>query len=157
MSPPSSHEPEGYACPFCALVRGEDNPPYTLRGDVVERSASTTAWISSRWWINNPGHVIVVPNAHVENMYGLEAQLAAEIHETALRIARALKRGYGCEGISTRQHNEPAGQQEVWHYHLHVFPRYVGDQLYGSPWRTPDPDERLAYADLLRSALDSLP
>jgi histidine triad (HIT) family protein len=120
---------------------------------VVERTESTTAWIGSRWWERNPGHVIVVPNEHIENMYCLPPELAAEVHETARRIAFALKEAYGCQGISTRQHNEPAGYQEVWHYHLHVFPRYDGDKLYGSAWRNTTPEQRRPYAELLRGAL----
>jgi histidine triad (HIT) family protein len=47
------------------------------------------------------------------------------------RIALALRTTYGCNGTSFRQRNEPAGGQEVWHYHLHVFARYLGDDLYG--------------------------
>lgn len=40
-----------------------------------------------------------------------------------------MKAAYGCDGVSTRQHNEPAGDQDVWHYHLHVVPRWHGDAL----------------------------
>ena len=40
--------------------------------------------------------------------------------------------GYDCAGTSTRQHNEPAGYQDAWHYHVHVFPRYPGDNLYNT-------------------------
>jgi histidine triad (HIT) family protein len=150
-----SHAPAGYVCPFCAIVRGDDNLPWTVQRDVVLRTPATTAWIGSRWWENNAGHVIVVPNEHVENIYALRAGLAGEIHETARAVAFALKVAYGCDGVSTRQHNEPGGQQEVWHYHLHVFPRWEGDGLYGSPWRDTEPAERVEYADRLRAALGS--
>ena len=66
-----------------------------------------------------------------------------------------MKTAYGCEGISTRQHNEPAGMQEVWHFHLHVFPRYLDDGLYA---RTAErflttPSQRLPYAEKLRAEL----
>ena len=67
------------------------------------------------------------------------------------RIAIALKRSYACDGVSTRQHNEPVGYQEVWHYHVHVFPRYEGDNLYGSPRRNSTPEERQPYAASLRA------
>ena len=60
---------------------------------------------------------------------------------------------YDCEGTSFRQHNEPGGDQEVWHYHLHVFPRYAGDDLYGSEARLTAPEERAPYAERLRQAL----
>ena len=53
----------------------------------------------------------------------------------------------------TRQHNEPDGQQEVWHYHLHVFPRHAGDDLDGSEARVASPEERKPYAEALRAAL----
>jgi histidine triad (HIT) family protein len=148
------HAPDGYECPFCAVVGGEPRePPGTQPEDVVLRTATTTAWIAKRWWVNNEGHVLVVPNEHVENMYELPRELAGDVHETARVIALALKRGYGCDGISTRQHNEPHGGQDVWHYHLHVFPRYEGDELYGSPHRETTPAERKPYADRLRAAL----
>lgn len=77
------HEPPSYVCPFCAIVAGRGDPPFTVQDDVVDRTAVTTAWIGSRWWERNPGHVIVVPNEHVENMYALRQELAGAIHETA--------------------------------------------------------------------------
>ena len=68
-------------------------------------------------------------------------------------LALAFKAAYRCDGVSTRQHNEPAGNQDVWHYHLHVFPRYAGDDLYHlSPALMPV-EERARYAAKLRAAL----
>jgi histidine triad (HIT) family protein len=148
-----SHEPPGYECPFCAVVGGADNQPWVLQRDIVYRDEETTAWLNGRWWPKNPGAVIIVPNRHVENIYGLERDLAAAIHETARRIAIAMKSAFACDGTSTRQHNEPGGNQEVWHYHLHVFPRYHGDDLYGSTPRMTTPGEREPYVSSLRRAL----
>jgi histidine triad (HIT) family protein len=135
------------------VIRGEDNAPWTLQSDVVHRDDATTAWINVRWWVNNPGGAIVVPNRHVENMYALEADLAGRVHEAARRVALAMKTAFRCEGVSTRQHNEPGAQQEVWHYHLHVFPRNADDGLYGSDARLTSPEERKPYAEALRAAL----
>jgi histidine triad (HIT) family protein len=147
------HAPPDYDCPVCALVRGEDRPPWSVQADVVWRDGTTTAWINPRWWAKNPGNVLVAPDRHVENLYELDRDLAGAVHETARRVALAMKSAYDCEGISTRQHNEPAGDQEVWHYHLHVFPRYTGDELYRSPFRRVPPQERRAYAERLRAAI----
>ncbi|HEX2619732.1 MAG TPA: HIT family protein [Phototrophicaceae bacterium] len=147
------HEPEGYHCPFCHIISGDFNNILTQASDVVYQDAYTTAFIGARWWVNNPGHVIVIPNTHVENIYDLDGEQAAQIHETARTIALALKQVYGCGGISTRQHNEPDGYQDVWHYHLHVFPRYAGDRLYGSDYWMPSVENRLPYADRLRQYL----
>ena len=146
------HAPPGYDCPFCAVVRGED-APWTVQSDVVWRADETTAWVNPRWWANNAGHVLVVPNRHVENLFEVDGDLAATIHDAARRLALALKLAYGCDGISTRQHNEPGGDQEVWHYHLHVFPRWPGDDLYGSEHRLTTLEERRPYVERLRAAL----
>jgi histidine triad (HIT) family protein len=151
------HAPLDYECPFCAVVRGEERPPWTFRDDVVWRDGASTAWVNRRWWANNPGNAVVVPNRHVENIYELDRELAGEVHETVRRIALAMKEAYGCAGVSTRQHNEPAGDQEVWHYHLHVFPRWEGDDLYRSSHRLTTPEERRPYAERLRAALEWAP
>ena len=151
------HAPPDYDCPFCKIVGGEENPPWTYAADVVHRDERTTAWINRRWWANNPGAVVLVPNGHVENIYELDREGGADVHEAARRIALALKDAYGCDGVSTRQHNEPGGEQEVWHYHLHVFPRWHGDGLYGAQHRLTTPQERAPYAERLRRSLRSWP
>ena len=140
-------------CPFCRVVAGASNgAPHTQASDVVLRTGHATAFVNARWWPNNAGHVLVVPNAHVENMYEVSSELAGHVHDAARRVALALKGAYGCEGVSTRQHNEPAGDQEVWHYHVHVFPRYAGDGLYArnAEHRYTTPEERAPYAARLR-------
>jgi histidine triad (HIT) family protein len=147
------HAPPDYDCPFCAFVRGEERPPWNLLADVVWQDDETTAWMNPRWWQNNPGNVVVIPNRHAENIFELELAEAAAVHDTARRIALAMLAAYGCEGVSTRQHNGPGADQEVWHYHLHVFPRYRGDGLYGSGARMTEPRERQPYAERLRAAL----
>ncbi|MBC8170745.1 MAG: HIT family protein [Anaerolineae bacterium] len=145
-----NHEPEGYDCPFCRIINGDFTDLWTQASDVVYQDAHTTAFISARWWVNNAGHVIVIPNQHTENLYDLTGEQAAQIHATARKIALAFKAVYGCGGTSTRQHNEPDGYQEIWHYHLHVFPRYAGDQLYGSAYSMSTVEDRHPYADRLR-------
>ena len=149
----SRHEPLGYECPFCQLATGADTDRSEQR-HIVERTSSTLTLVSPRFWPNNKGAVVVVPLEHHENLYELPDQLGAAVHSAVRRAAIALKRAYGCEGTSTRQHNEPAGGQDVWHFHVHVYPRYEGDNLYGSQlggWL--DKDEMAAYADRLRSSL----
>jgi histidine triad (HIT) family protein len=147
-----NHEPEGYDCPFCRVVRGEDTRGTTQR-DVVLRDESVTAFMSVMWWPNNPGHVIVVPNPHIENIYDLPPGLATPLQAAMRLVALAMKAAYGCTGISTRQHNEPDGSQHVWHHHTHVFPRYANDDLYLLAPRRSTVEERLPYAERLRAAL----
>jgi len=145
---------ETTACPFCRFLAGEETG-YSRSTDVVWRDAHTLAFISPKWWERNAGHVIVVPAAHFPNLYEMPDDALASVYATAKRIAVALKSAYGCEGTSTRQHNDEAAGQEVWHFHVHVFPRYAGDGLYENDGvtRWPDAAERAPYAERLREAL----
>jgi len=146
-----SHAPADYRCPVCQLVNGDPDPD-----DMVLQNDHVVAWISAHFWPRNPGHVVVMPRQHFENIYDLPDELGTPIHAAAKRIALALKATYGCDGVSTRQHNEPAGNQDVWHYHLHVIPRYAGDNLYLTPrteLRETTPEERRPYAEKLRAHL----
>jgi len=151
-----SHQPDGYECPFCAVAAGQDCPDrWTKQSDVILHDDMVTAFISSDWWPENDGHVIVVPNGHYENVYEIPDEVLAAVQIAGKRIALALKATYDCPGTSFRQHNEPAGNQDVWHYHLHVFPRYPDDELYRQRKQHPGPStaERLPYAQKLRDYL----
>lgn len=155
-----NHAPEAYDCPFCDVVRCIPRPlPHTQPEDIVLQNELVTAFISSASWPNNPGHVVIVPNQHFENIYDLPLHYATAAHAAAQVIALAMKAVYTCPGVSTRQHNEPDGGQDVWHYHLQVFPRYKGDDLYvlTPQRRTTTPEEREPYAARLRSYLASAP
>ena len=152
----TSHAPVGYECPFCRLLRGVETERNRL-DDIVYRDAETTAFISPKRWPSNEGHVLVIPSRHVENIYTINEALLASVNSTVRAVAIAVKRTYSCDGISTRQHNEPGGTQDVWHLHVHVFPRYDSDHLYErhqeARWATPA--ERAPYAATLRAALES--
>jgi histidine triad (HIT) family protein len=153
-----NHAPDNYHCPFCALTAGLScKGLHSTAEDIVCRDNLAIAFVSSHWWEKNPGHVLVVPTQHFENLYDLPDEYGAAIFAMSRRVATAIKCSYGCEGISTRQHNEPAGYQEVWHYHLHIFPRYTDDRLYSAygQSRLTNPAERRPFANKLRAALAS--
>ncbi|HET8845269.1 MAG TPA: HIT domain-containing protein [Ktedonobacteraceae bacterium] len=150
------HAPENYVCPFCRVVQGTYDA-LIMRQDVVFEDTLVTAFIAPYWWPNNEGHVLIIPNEHFENLYDLPRLYAHRIQDLAQAIALAFKQVYHCHGVSTRQHNEPAGNQDVWHYHLHVFPRYIDDSLYQS-FRSREiapPEKRWAYAEKVRTFLAS--
>ncbi len=148
------HAPGDHVCPFCLLVAGiEDARVLSVQNDIVFKNEFVTAFIAARQWPNNKGHVLVIPNAHFENLYDLPNVLGAEIHKAARSVALAMKFAYQCEGISTRQHNEPAGNQEVWHYHLHVSPRFGYDDLYQTEGQLMAAEERAGYVEALRAYL----
>jgi histidine triad (HIT) family protein len=101
--------------------------------------------------------VIVTPTDHFENLYQIPDSTLAAVYSTAKRMALALRAAYRCDGTSTRQHNEPGARQDVWHFHVHVYPRYVEDGLYVNDDRVRwvEAGERAPYANRLREELAS--
>jgi histidine triad (HIT) family protein len=124
-----NHEPDGYECFFCALAQGKETE-LNKQSDIIFNNGRVLALVSPRWWLNNPGNVLVIPRGHFENIYDIPDEVLAEVQQVGKKVALAMKESYGCDGVSFRQQNEPAGSQEAWHYHLHVFPRWSGDDLY---------------------------
>lgn len=154
-----NHAPENYVCPFCLLVRGIENENvYSVQNDIVYHDQAVTAFIGSNQWPRNQGNTIIVPNEHFENIFDLPERYALDTHRVARLVSLAMKTVYACDGISLRQHNEPAGYQDVWHYHAHVTPRYAGDQFYPSYAERVmmQPMERARHAHRLREALAQL-
>lgn len=150
----NSHEPDGYACPFCLLQLGVFDE-HNHDSDVVAVTQHAYARIAPKWWPGNPGAVLVMPRTHI----GTSTLPATEGHavwDLVQHVATSMRTAYDCEGTSIREHNEPVGDQDVWHLHVHVFPRYEDDRLYQrheeAHWV--GPDEREPYALKLRAALD---
>lgn len=108
--------------------------------------------MNPKWWPRNPGSALVIPNDHYENVYDLPPDLGAPIQHAVRDTALALKEAFSCAGVSTRQHNEPAGNQDVWHYHVHVFPRYQDDRLYESQGEWAGPNDMRVLAERIRCA-----
>jgi histidine triad (HIT) family protein len=152
------HAPPDSRCPFCRFVRGGETIDNS-QGAVVYRDNEVMAFVSPKWWPHNPGNLIIIPTHHFENIYTLPDALLSHLMVVAKQLARALKAAYGCDGTSFRQHNEPGGDQEVLHFHLHLFPRYFGDDLYRKTdeHRFAAAEERAVYAQKLRSFLDTMP
>lgn len=144
-----NHAPPDYRCPFCRnLATGEADLPL----EFIHRAELVSVKINPRWRPRNPGAVLVIPNEHYENVYDLPPELGAPLQHAVRSSALAMKRAFGCDGISTRQHNEPAGSQDVWHHHIHVFPRRQNDDLDGSEGVLADAGELRRRADMLRAA-----
>ena len=149
-----SHAPDGYICPFCLFAADVFNEQVWCRpDDLIYRDSAVMAFVAAKQWPGTPGHVLVVPVAHYEHLYVLPDEVGNRIHSLARQVALAMKSVYGCAGVSTRQHNEPAGNQDVWHYHLHVFPRWPNDKLYGTSGALMAPEQRAQFASQLRSHL----
>jgi histidine triad (HIT) family protein len=156
-----SHAPPNYQCPFCLLRDGVFNHPVlSHQADVVYHTERVIAFVASHQWRGNIPNVLVIPTEHFENVYSLPAEYGADIQQAIKLVALALKAVYNCDGVSTRQHNEPAGSQDVWHYHMHVTPRFKKDRFYlRSSFfkRFMAENERFAHADRLRNEIKNSP
>lgn len=144
------HAPPGYDCPFCNIASGGDDPRV-----VVWRDELCFAVIGRVHHPNNHGALLLCPVQHHENLYVLPDAIGAHLFSVSKRLALALKHALRCDGVSTRQHNEPAGTQEVWHYHLHITPRWTGDNFYGERPSPMAQEERVALAERIRAALEA--
>lgn len=142
------------SCIFCDFSSGTDTLN-NAKSDIVYEDEKVIAFISPKRWLNNPGNVLVIPRAHFKNIYDISDDLLAYVVQTGKRVAQAMKAAYACDGITFRQNNESAGGQEVWHFHLHVFPRWNHDELYLNEDHTRfvPQAERAPYAEKLRAAL----
>jgi histidine triad (HIT) family protein len=76
----------------------------------------------------NPGHMLVVPNRHAPHVSDLDEEESAQLFRIAQRLTVALRSsGLKCEGVNFFLADGEAAGQEVFHAHLHIFPRYRGD------------------------------
>lgn len=154
-----NHAPENYVCPICLAVEGIENDQTMIRqADIFYRDELVMALVNSKFVGNNPGHAIVVPLKHFENLYDLPDAEANQIMKIAKMTARAMKAVRQCDGVMIQQNNEPASGQHAFHYHMHVFPRFDGDDFANASLnvRVPEPDERVAYAGALREYFEKL-
>jgi len=109
------------ACPFCEIVAGR------LQASVIAQTPNALAFLDLRQAV--PGHVLVIPKAHAQDIYAIEPAHAAEVMALAVNVAHALRKAFDPPGLNLWQSNGAAGGQEVPHFHLHVQPRRVADGL----------------------------
>jgi histidine triad (HIT) family protein len=135
-------------CVFCEIVAGRAPADFVYRDDL------TAAFIDPRQY--NPGHVLVVPRAHINDVRDLDPQTGAGLMDTLVKIARAVSQAFPNEGMSVWHSIGPAAFQEVPHMHMHVHPRRMGDGLLrvypGAPVDA-SPSVRASYAERLREVL----
>jgi histidine triad (HIT) family protein len=132
------------SCLLCDIVAGraESSPVYD--------DEQVTAFMDIQ--PVTQGHLLVVPRAHVDFLESLDEDLGAHIFRVAHRLARALRRsGLPCEGVNMFLADGEAAFQEVFHVHLHVFPRTAGDGFrIDAEWRRRDREELDATAERIR-------
>ena len=73
------------------------------------------------------GHTLIIPKRHAGNLFELDAVSAARLIPLAQKLAEKVKAETGCEGVNLLQNNGEAAGQSVFHFHLHIIPRFAGD------------------------------
>jgi len=139
-------------CIFCDILTG------TRPANFVYRDELCAAFMDIR--PINPGHVLVIPNNHAEQLVELDEESVRHMLWVAQRVDAALRAsGLHCEAVNLFLADGRAAGQEVMHVHLHVIPRYRGDghHLRFSPaYFSPIPASELKRtAELIHKQLES--
>ncbi len=114
-------------CPFCAIVARE------APAHIVDEDADTLAFLDIAPF--TVGHTLVVPKRHTDDLWSADAQTAAAVMRTAHRVAGRLRDALDLDGVNLLQATRAIAFQTVFHLHLHVIPRTVGDGVSVPPWR----------------------
>jgi histidine triad (HIT) family protein len=136
-----SADPE---CLFCRIVAGE------IPATIVDEDERTVAFMDI-----NPatrGHALVVPRVHSTDIWDIDAEDLQAVALASQRLAGRVRERLGAAGVNLLNSNGSAAWQTVFHFHVHVVPRYPGDPM-RLPW-TPapgDPTEIAAAAEQLKN------
>lgn len=121
-------------CIFCSIIQGE------ARSWNVYEDEATVAFLDIGQ--ATPGHTLVVPRRHAEDIWLLSEDEVSHIMRAVHRVAALLRRQLRPLGLNITQANGDAAGQEVFHYHVHLVPRYGNDRL-APPWRSTSPTEEM--------------
>ena len=113
-------------CIFCKIANGEI-PAATLYEDENFRVILDLGPASK-------GHALILPKSHAANIYELSDEMAAKAMILAKKMATAMTAALKCDGFNIVQNNGECAGQTVFHFHMHLIPRYEGDQV-GLGWK----------------------
>lgn len=114
-------------CIFCKIAAGEI-PSVTLYEDDEFRVILDLGPASK-------GHALILPKEHYRNLYDIDEETAAKAMKLARKMVKKMTDVLGCDGYNVVQNNEPCAGQTVFHFHMHLIPRYEGDNV-GLSWTT---------------------
>src|ERR1044071_7517623 len=117
-------------CTACRIIRNEI-PAY-----IIDENEKIIVFLSLE------NHPLVVPKAHITDIFALDDVTGSLIMQETIRIARAVKAGLQCDGIRLVQNNGSAAGQDLFHFHLHIYPRWHDDKL-NSYWNNKHADNSL--------------
>lgn len=108
------------SCPFCKILSGE------LTGTIIFQDEICTVIMDIQ--PINPGHLLVIPNQHIPDLASLPTDTGEHIFAVGQKLAAALRQSsVQCEGVNFFLADGKAAMQDVFHFHLHIIPRFEGD------------------------------
>ena len=132
-------------CIFCKIVRGE------LPSIKVYEDEGTLAFLTIQ--PTNTGHTLVIPKEHAANVFEATPELWAKIQETVRKVAPAVEKAVGAEGLNINMNNRQHAGQLVDHIHIHLIPRFKDDGLQLFPHHDRRDDEGELVAQKIRACL----
>ncbi len=122
-------------CIFCQILAGD------LPATVVDEDEHTVAFMDINPWTR--GHAVVIPRRHARGLFEISDDDLGHVVRAGKRLATRMRETLRCDGVNLINSAEPAAWQTIFHFHLHVIPRYEGD-----PLELPIRPERAAHEDL---------
>lgn len=115
-------------CIFCKIVNGEIPSAKVFENEHVLAFLDITQVTK--------GHTLVIPKIHKENLFELTPEIARNLFEVVPAIANALKKEFEPIGLNTLNNNGEHAGQSVFHYHMHLLPRYGKADGFGAVWKS---------------------
>lgn len=115
-------------CIFCKIVNGE------IPCAKVYEDENVLAFLDISQVTK--GHTLVIPKIHKENVFELTPEIAKNIFATVPAIANSLKKEFNPIGLNVVNNNGEAAGQSVFHFHMHLLPRYGEGDGFGAVWKT---------------------
>jgi histidine triad (HIT) family protein len=109
------------ACVFCKIVRKQ------APASIIYEDADVIAFLDIRPL--NLGHTLVIPKAHYVDIFDIPNKLLSKAHMVGKQVSPAIKKATSANGISIIQQNGKAAGQDIFHFHVHVVPRFEGQRL----------------------------
>lgn len=136
-------------CIFCKIVNGE------IPSAKVFENEHVVAFLDISQVTK--GHTLVIPKVHKENIYELTPDIARNVFETVPKIANAIKEQFQPVGMNILNNNGEKAGQSVFHYHIHLIPRYGKGDGFGAVWKTHTedytPDDLKQIASVIQEGL----
>jgi histidine triad (HIT) family protein len=133
-------------CVFCKIIDGQ------IEASIVYENEAVVAIMDRHQ--ANPGHVLVIPKQHVQDIYALSMETGTAIIHCVITVSRAVKQAFDVEGLNVWQSNGACAGQEIPHVHFHIQPRKDGDGLlrvYASKPNRPAREALDAYAQKIQA------